>query len=372
MADFQLLIKPVSADCNLVCDYCFYRRTLAQYPEPRHRMSPETLERMISLALAAGYPDTTVFAWQGGEPTLAGIDFYRQALRLMNRHGRDRQPVGNALQTNGVLLDHEWARLCADYSILVGVSLDGPREIHDRWRTTAAGGGSFDTVMRGIGHLRAAGAEFNILTMVTATSAPHGELIYRFLREHGFAHLQFIPCVEVNPQTGGPTEHTPPPEAYGEFMCAVFDAWRREAASGVSVRLFDAMMRHALTGESGLCELGAGCGSYYVVEYNGDVYPCDFFVAPEWHLGNLHEQSFDEIRQTARWQQFVAQRDGNAAACGDCRWFDLCRGGCSKDRLPAGGAQMRSYLCRSHQRFFEHAAEALREIAQQRCPSVSS
>jgi uncharacterized protein len=372
MADLQLLIKPVSADCNLVCNYCFYRRTLDYYPEPRHRMSSQTLERMIRLALAAGYPDPTVFAWQGGEPLLAGIDFYRQALRLMNRHGRDQQPVGNALQTNGVLLDHEWARLCADYQILVGVSLDGPREIHDRWRTNAAGGGTFDAVMRAIGHLRTAGVEFNLLTMITTASAPQGELIYRFLREQGFAHLQFIPCVEVDPETGKPTEHSPTPEAFGEFLCAVFDAWRQEGTAGVSVRLFDAIMQHSLTGSSGSCDIGGNCGCYYVVEYSGDLYPCDFFVAPEWRLGNLDDLSFEAIPGLPRWQEFIAQRDANAATCADCRWYDLCRGCCCKDRLAAGGMEMRSYLCRGYQRFFEHAAEPLRALARDRCPSPSS
>jgi uncharacterized protein len=370
-ADFQLLIKPVSADCNLACDYCFYRRTLGQYPEPRHRMSPETLERMISLALAAGRGGTTVFCWQGGEPMLAGLDFYRRAVALMQQHGRDRQPVGNALQTNGVLLDHEWARMCADYRMLVGVSLDGPREIHDRWRTHAAGGGSFDAVMRGIGHLRAAGAEFNILTMVTTTSAPHADLIYRFLRERGFAHLQFIPCVETDPDTGQLTEHTPTPEAYGDFLCAIFDAWRAEGApAAVSIRLFDSIMQHALAGHSGSCDIGGHCGAYLVVEYNGDVYPCDFFVFPEWRLGNIGEQSFADMRAHPRWRQFIAQRAANAAACAGCPWLDLCRGGCTKDRLPAGGAAMRSYLCRGYQRFFEHAAEELRAIAHERCPAA--
>jgi uncharacterized protein len=368
LQDFQLLIKPASGDCNLGCRYCFYRRVAELYPESRtHRMSHQVLERMISAYLAAARHRTAVFAWQGGEPLLAGLDFFIDAFALMARHGRGGQPVANAVQTNGVLIDREWARLFAAYSVLVGVSLDGPREIHDYYRG-GAGGGSFDAVIKGISHLREVGVEFNILTMVTSASAARGPEIYRFLRGEGFTHLQFIPCVEADPQTGQPAPWTVSPEAFGNFLCAVFDAWREEAGRQVSVRLFDAIMEHEIVGHSSLCELDGPCSGYLVIEHNGDVYPCDFFVRPEWRMGNLATDDFEALFGTRQWREFCGQRQANLAACAGCEWLALCRGGCCKDRLVAGGVASRSHLCAGYRRFFAHAEGYLRELARQRRP----
>jgi uncharacterized protein len=368
--DFQLLVKPVSADCNLACRYCFYRRVGAMYPaSPGRRMARDVLEHMIRTYLAAARGGAATFAWQGGEPLLAGLDFFVDAFGLMARHGRGGQPVANAVQTNGVLLDREWARLFRAYNVLVGVSLDGPRHIHDHYRTGAAGG-SFDAVMAGIGHLRGAGVEFNLLTLVTAASAPHGAEIYRFLRHRGFTYLQFIPCVEADAGGGRAAEYAVPPAGYGDFLCAVFDAWREDGAGEVSVRLFDAIMEREIRGRASLCELDGPCSGYLVVEHNGDVYPCDFFVRPQWRLGNLMRDDFDALFATARWRDFGAQRAANAAACAGCEWLDLCRGGCCKDRLPATAGdtrpmERRSYLCESYRRFFDHAAAELCRLARE-------
>jgi len=365
----MLLVKPVSADCNLSCPYCFYRRAGALYPGTARRlMSQDTLERMISLALAAAYPEQAVFCWQGGEPTLAGVDFYRQAFRLMERHGRDGQPVANGLQTNGLLLDAEWARLCAQYQVLVGVSLDGPPDLHDHYRRHA-GGGSFQQVMAGIAHLQAAGVEFNILTLVTAASAGRAAEIYAFLRNQGFRYLQFIPCVEAPGDQ--PAPYTIPAPAYGDFLCQLFDAWRQDGPGLVSVRLFDALLARQLTGRSGLCILDGECSGYLVVEHNGDVFPCDFFVTKQWRLGNLHQSDLAALRRRPRWRQFHALRQANRAACGDCRWRPLCRGGCPKDRLAAGGAAARDYLCQAHQQFFAHALPEITRLAQRLGPQLS-
>lgn len=367
--NFQLLIKPVSADCNLGCRYCFYRRVAGMYPDSgAHRMPAEVLERMIGHYLGATRYSPAVFAWQGGEPLLAGLDFYVDAFGLMTRHGRGGQDVSNAVQTNGVLIDREWARLFAAYSVLVGVSLDGPREIHDHYRT-GPGGGTFDAVMVGIRHLREARAEFNILTMITPHSAPRGAEIYRFLRGEGFRHLQFIPCVEADPRTGEPAAYTVSPLAFGDFMSAVFDAWRTDGSDEVSVRLFDAMMEREVRGRSSLCELDGPCSGYVVVEHNGDVYPCDFFVRPEWRMGNLMRDDFDALFASSQWRDFGAQREANAGACVGCEWLDLCRGGCNKDRLLAGGVEHRTYLCEGYRRFFAHAGEELRRLARERCPT---
>jgi len=366
--DFQLLIKPVSSDCNLACRYCFYRRVAAIYPHGRvHRMPREVLGRMVAEYLGASRYSTATFAWQGGEPLLAGLDFFVDAFGLMAEHGRGGQAVANAVQTNGVLINREWARLFAAYSVLVGVSLDGPRRIHDHYRA-GAGGGTFDAVMAGIQHLREARVEFNILTMVTSYSAPRGAEIYRFLCDQGFAHLQFIPCVEADPPTGEPAEYTAAPEAFGDFLCSVFDAWRDEGGQEVSVRLFDAIMERTLCGKSHLCQLDGPCSGYVVIEHNGDVYPCDFFVRPEWRLGSLMSDDFhfDRLFAGERWGEFCAQRRLNAGECAECEWQDLCRGGCPKDRLLAGGTRRRTYLCEGYRRFFAHAVPRLEELARER------
>jgi len=325
-------------------------------------MSPEVLERIVSTYLAACRSTTATFTWQGGEPLLAGLDFYIDAFGLMSRHGRGGQSVANAVQTNATLIDHDWARLFAAYSVLVGVSLDGPPHIHDHYRLHS-GESTFDAVMAGIEHLRQARVEFNVLTMITSASAPQGREIYSFLRNEGFTHLQFIPCVEADPRTGRPAEWTVSPEAFGDFLCAVFDAWREDGAGEVSVRLFDAIMEREICGRSNLCELDGPCSGYLVVEHNGDVYPCDFFVGPEWRLGNIAQDDFDTIFANPRWDDFCTQRTGNSRACGECEWLDLCRGGCCKDRLLAGGMSARTYLCEGYRRFLAHAVPELRRRA---------
>ena len=374
--DFQLLIKPVSADCNLACRYCFYRRVAGMYPgASAHRMPRDVLEHMVSAYLAACRTTTATFAWQGGEPLLAGLDFFVDAFGLMAAHGRGGQAVANAVQTNGVLINREWARLFVAYSVLVGVSLDGPRHLHEHYRVGPQGA-AFDAVMAGIGCLRDARAEFNLLTMITSHSAPHGAEIYRFLRDQGFTYLQFIPCVEADPHTGESAPYTVAPEAFGDFMCALFDAWRADGVGEVSVRLFDAIIERELCGRSSLCQLDGPCSGYLVVEHNGDVYPCDFFVRPEWRLGNLVRDDFDALfagsgaqspdrAGAARWRDFCAQRAANAPACAECEWLDLCRGGCCKDRLLAGGIDRRTYLCAGHRRFFSHAVDDLRRLARE-------
>ena len=359
--EFQLLIKPVSADCNQECRYCFYRRVGALYPsETPHRMSGETLEAMIRRYLGLRLPES-VFCWQGGEPTLAGLDFYRQAVRLMQRHGRDGQPVGNALQTNGLLLDEDWCRFLAEYRFLVGLSLDGPKEIHDAYR--GINGSSYDQVLRAMAQLRSHQVEFNVLSVVTDLAARSAKLIYRHFREMGIAHMQFIPCIEVD-SGRRPAEFSVSPEAYGDFLCELFDEWMAEETGRVSERLFDALLAREIHGRSGLCLLDGGCGNYFVVEYNGDAYPCDFFVAEEWRLGNVRKTSFEKLRERSRAREFRSARRDLPEACSACPWQTLCTGGCLKDRQRAGERMdVPTYFCKAYQRLFSHTADPIRRRA---------
>lgn len=358
----QLLIKPVSADCNQSCRYCFYRRTSSLYPATTsHRMSGETLDclirRYLQLRLAQ-----SVFCWQGGEPTLVGLDFYRQAVALMERHGRSGQSVSNAFQTNGLLLDSEWCRFFARYRFLVGLSLDGPPELHDAYRQISPDRGTHADVMRAVRFLREHAVEFNVLSVVTDLTARHAGQIYRYFRELGLGHMQFIPCLETD-ACGQPAPFSVSPEAYADFLIELFDLWLCEAKTGVSVRLFDSLLQREVTGESGMCDLDGTCASYLVVEHNGDSYPCDFFVQAEMRLGNIRTTPIESLVRRPPARKLRQARRHPPAKCAQCRWLPLCHGGCLKDRRRVGGLDLPTYFCRTWQRFFPHAEEPIRRLA---------
>ena len=361
MNDFQLLMKPVSADCNQECRYCFYRRVGALYPsETQHRMSGETLEAVIRRYLGLRLPQS-VFCWQGGEPTLAGLDFYRHAVRLMQRHGRDGQTVGNALQTNGLLLDEDWCRFLPEYRFLVGLSLDGPREIHDAYR--GVNGGSYDEVLRAMARLRRHQVEFNVLAVVTGLAAPVREADLPAFSGDGHCPPAVHPLCRVGlRRTSGFVQR----ECGGiwGFLCELFDEWMAEESGRVSERLFDALLAREIHGHSGLCLLDGGCGNYFVVEYNGDAYPCDFFVAEEWRLGNVRKTPFEKLRERSRAREFRRARRRLPEECQACPWQALCQGGCLKDRQRASERlNVPTFFCKAYQRLFSHAAEPIRRRA---------
>ncbi len=348
----SLLIKPVCSDCNLACDYCFYSGKGALYPETAtHRMPPGVLERMIQGYLALRLPASS-FCWQGGEPTLAGLDFYERVVQLQMKHGRSGQVVGNSLQTNGVLLDDDWARFLNRYKFLVGVSLDGPKILHDRYRRDRTGGGSFGRVLAGIEALRRHKVEFNVLAMVTAATVGRAREVYDFFIGKGIRHLQFIPCVETNEAGEKPAPYSITSEQYGTFLEELYDAWRHGPA-GISVRMFDAILSWRLTGNAGMCLFNGRCDDYVVVEHNGDVYPCDFFVEPRWRMGNIMEADLLELCDSDRRRDFTALREKSNKKCRRCRWVEICHGGCTKHRLyPGHRAHEPTYLCSAYRRLF--------------------
>lgn len=364
---FSLLIKPVGSRCNLDCRYCFYLGTDEALGGDRPAVMPqEILEAMVQDFLGYGFP-TSVFTWQGGEPTLAGLDFYRRAVEAQQRFGRGGQSVANALQTNGLLLDDEWAQFLARYRFLVGLSLDGPAEVHDRHRRDRRGKGTFERVMQTAGRLRDHGVEFNILSLVSADSCGRGGEIYRWLTGQGFDFLQFIPCVEYERESGVPTAESVSPVGWGRFLCEVFDAWIGQGDTRrVSIRLFDALVAR-LAGDTriSLCDMGARCDHYLVVEKDGEVYPCDFFVSRRHSLGNLTATPLAELLLSDREDSFARLKAAWPAQCSRCRHLDLCRGGCPKDRLAGGGGSFgrRSHLCEGILLFLDHARGALEELA---------
>ncbi len=350
----SLLIKPVSGDCNLHCIYCFYheRATDPYRRQRKHRMSLEVLDALIKQGVRLNRGSAT-FGWQGGEPTLAGLDFFRKAVELQKKHGFAGQVVSNGIQTNGLLLDPEWAGFLREYRFLVGVSLDGPAAYHDRYRTYRNGGPSHEKVLKTLHMLERYHVEFNLLSVVNRVTARHGAEIYDYLLSEGFYYMQFIPCVEVDPQTGKVTEFSVEPERYGDFMCSVFDKWYNRGDPQASVRDFEAILAVYLGQEPPLCCYQEQCGSYLVIEYNGDVYPCDFLVREDLYMGNILQTPLPQIFESDALRHFAAEKADPRPECQVCPWLRYCHQGCPRFVNIEGRHQ--HYLCRAYQRFFAHS-----------------
>ena len=361
-----ILVKPAGPDCSLQCTYCFYRCKADLFGGGAHRMDLSTLEALVRKALARGRGPVS-FVWQGGEPTLMGLDFFRKAVALQRRFGRGRT-VGNALQTNGVALDDAWAGFLAEARFLVGLSWDGPADIHDTYRKDAAGRGTFGDVSRAADLLLAAGVEVNALAVVNDLSVEHPERIYRFFLDRGLAHMQFVPCIEPDPnQPHRPAPFCPAPEAYGRFLCRLFDAWKAdfdpEGLPTTSIRRFDALARSFAGEPPPECTLAKVCGSYLVVEHNGDIYPCDFFVESDKKLGNIRRDDPAALLGSAAQRQFGRLKARLPKPCGDCPWLAHCRGGCIRHRGPWGEAEQPNHFCTAYRALFEHAEPTLRRVA---------
>jgi uncharacterized protein len=359
-----VLVKPVSARCNLACRYCFYRdRATDPYPAGTARVMPrETLAALIAQHMRLPGP-AAVFGWQGGEPTLAGLDFFRQVVNYQQRYGASGQIVANALQTNGVALDADWARFLARYRFLVGVSLDGPAEVHDRWRPAASGAPTYERVMAALAVLKRYRVETNVLAVVHAANWDRPEGTLAFFYEQGLRHLQFVPAVDRLPD-GSLAEHSLPPEAYGEFLCRLFDAWYQDGHPEISIRYFDNLVGIAAGQGNEMCELGARCDTYYVVEHNGDVYPCDFFVDEPRRLGNLVRQPITEILGGPRRRAFADARQVIEDECRTCQWLPMCHGGCLRYRYVSSGSLTGpNWMCRATVTFLEHAWGRIQALA---------
>jgi uncharacterized protein len=361
---FSLLIKPASADCNLRCSYCFYRDHATFYPEtPRHRMSDTVLEATVRGYMATAQP-TYQFGWQGGEPTLLGVDFFRRAVQYQQRFGRGGASVANGLQTNATLITDELAALLAEYRFLTGVSLDGPGYLHDRYRQAADGRGSHAEVLAGIRRLETRQAEFNLLVLVSAANVGEPAAVYHYLCEHGWLHHQYIPCVEPDARRRL-LPFSISAAAWGEFLCRLFDIWYPADTRRVSIRLFDSVLALLVDGARTICPFGSTCCQYFVVEYNGDVFPCDFFVEKRWGLGNVLTDAWETVQPSPIYQRFGEQKSCWHVECGVCTWQWICQGDCLKHRLCVAGGEPRqlSHLCAGWRLFFEHTMPRFRALA---------
>ena len=364
----SLLIKPAGPDCNLACDYCFYREKTSLFaPGGPKRMSREILEETIRQALVHG-GRTVSFGWQGGEPTLMGLDFFRQAVELEERHGRG-QTVANGLQTNGLILDLEWADFLRQYRFLVGLSLDGPEHVHDHYRHFVGGQPTWASVVEKAHLLLTEGVDVNALVVVNDYSVRFAREIYEFHRDLGLTFMQVIPCVESDPRD--PSRASPfsvAGEDLGVFLVELFDLWRADFRDGqptTSIRFFDSLFYHYVGQTPPECTLLPECGTYLVVEHNGGVYACDFFVDEAWKLGNVMAGRLDHMLNSAKQREFGRRKAGLVEKCHGCRWLAYCRGGCPKDRLrdPRDGGL--SHFCRAYEVLFAHADDELRTMAEE-------
>ncbi|GHO90291.1 anaerobic sulfatase maturase [Reticulibacter mediterranei] len=360
---FQVMVKPRGSLCNLDCSYCFYLEKEKLYPGASFRMSDELLEEYIRQYIAAQWVPEVVFAWQGGEPTLMGLEFYRKAVALQQKYRRPGMRILNALQTNGTRLDDPWCAFFREHNFLIGLSLDGPRKLHDAYRVDKGGQPTFDRVMAGLSLLKQHQVEVNVLTCVHTANVDDPLAVYRFLRDEvGARYIQFLPIVERMPATGSQEETQVSPrsvdgEAYGHFLNTVFDEWVRRDVGQVSVQMFDIALAIWLGEPSGLCIFDETCGQGLAMEHNGDVYACDHFVEPGYLLGNMQIIPLAELAGSVRQRAFgLAKREALPRYCRECPVAFACHGGCPKDRFiqtPDGEPGL-NYLCAGYKAFFSH------------------
>ncbi|MCC6166707.1 MAG: anaerobic sulfatase maturase [Caldilineaceae bacterium] len=379
---FHVMMKPRGAICNLDCTYCYFLSKETLYPGSRFRMSDDLLEEYTRQYIEAQAVPEVTFAWQGGEPTLMGLDFFKRAVELQQRYRKPGMQIHNAFQTNGTLLDDGWCRFFRAHDFLIGISIDGPQPLHDRYRVDKGGKPTFGRVMAGLELLKKHRVEFNILTTVHAGNVEHGLEVYRFLRdEAGTRFMQFIPIVERANETGfqegdDVTDRSLTGAQYGEFLCAIFDEWVRRDVGRIFVQIFDVALAAWSGLPPGLCIFQETCGDALAMEHNGDLYACDHFVEPAYRLGNIQEIPLLEMVGSERQRQFgLHKRDSLPRYCRECEVRFICNGGCPKDRIlttPDGEPGL-NYLCDGFKRFFTHIDRPMKimaaELAARRPPA---
>lgn len=370
----SILIKPISANCNINCEYCFYK-VLSSNREEYNKgfMSEETLEELVKQAIEYAEGSLT-FAFQGGEPMIAGIDFYRNAVALQKKYQKKGLHMENTIQTNGVLIDEEWANFFHENHFLVGLSLDGPKKIHDSFRKDCVGKGTFERVMESVALLKKYQVDFNIVSVITGNSQEKASYLYKFYKRNKFPYIQFIPCMDEENRYETKEEESMgmenqerksfsiTPEGYGKFMCELFDLWYEDFKHGeqMDIRMFSNLAQMTSGYPPEECGMNGCCNCYFVVEGNGDIYPCDFYCTDEWKLGKVGD-SFQKMYQDALAQRFMERSKQLHEKCTKCPYLSLCRGGCSRWRESGGRAGLHK-LCRSYELFLAHTQERLQKL----------
>ncbi|MGC9197075.1 MAG: anaerobic sulfatase maturase [Syntrophobacteraceae bacterium] len=370
---FHFMVKPSGSACNLQCDYCFFLKKADLYPGSNFRMTEAVHEAFIRQLLQYPRSPGATVAWQGGEPTLMGLGFYRRSLELQRRYRRPGVRIENTFQTNGVLLDDQWCRFFKENDFLVGLSLDGPGELHDFYRKDKAGRGTFRRVVRAVRLLQKHRVEFNILCAVNSRNGDHPLEVYRFFRDELRAdYIQFIPIVEragaSGYQEGGAvTEPSVGPEQFGRFLIEIFNEWVAHDVGSTFVLNFDATLAAWMGHPGAVCTLAPTCGLALTLEHNGDLYSCDHFVEPAYLLGNILTTPMLELAASARQKKFGRDKsDTLPGYCGRCDFLAVCYGECPKNRFVKAPNNEKglNYLCAGYRAFFLHAGPALKIMAQ--------
>ncbi|MGB6729022.1 MAG: anaerobic sulfatase-maturation protein [Terracidiphilus sp.] len=390
--NFHILAKPIGPICNLDCKYCFYLEKESLYPEvSKWAMREEVLDSYIRQYVEAHDSPVVTFTWQGGEPTLLGVEYFRRIVEIEIKYANGKR-IQNAFQTNGVLLNESWADLFKENEFLIGISIDGPRELHDAYRVDKGGQPTFDRVMRGLETLKCNGVEFNTLTTVHRANADHPLDVYRFLKENGSGYMQFIPIVErisrqvtadglqlISPDFSGAASVAPwsvEPRQFGRFLCAIFDEWVRKDVGTKFVQLFDVSLESWMGIEPSLCVFRRKCGSALAIEHSGDLYSCDHYVYPQNRLGNIMESPLQALVNSGQQQKFGDAKETTLPRyCRECDVRFACNGECPKHRFlttPDGEPGL-NYLCAGYKIFFHHIDPYMRfmagELAAERAPA---
>lgn len=369
--NFHLMAKPASSTCNLKCDYCFYldKGKLNDFGL-QNTMSQKVLELYIKKYIESQSIDTIEFAWQGGEPTMCGIRFFENALLLQKKYANGKKII-NTLQTNGVLFNESWVEFLAKNDFLVGISIDGDASIHDRYRITSSGKGTFDKVYNAIMLLNEYGVAYNTLTVVNNQNQNYGAEVFNFLKHSGSRYHQYIPVVEflnVNTDSGYICTGADKPlvhpcsvtrEGYGDFMIAVFNEWIKEDVGSIFVQTFDASLFSWYSDESSMCIFNKKCGQSMIIEQNGDVYSCDHFVYPRHKLGNIRRGDLRDMVNSKQQQEFSREKGNVSEMCRMCKYLFACNGGCPKHRTDRVKGELHNYLCASYRKYFNHIDKSM-------------
>jgi uncharacterized protein len=366
--EFQVFAKPIGPICNLDCHYCYYLKKEHLYPKGEtFRMSDNILEEYIAQHIDASPGSVINFSWHGGEPTILGLDYFRKIVMLQRKHKPPNRHITNGMQTNGTLLDEDWCRFLAAEGFAVGLSLDGPQEMHDRHRVTKGQNPTHKQAMRGYTLLQQHRIPCNILCVVHAQNVQHPTQVYRFFKQIKAQYVEFLPLVEPQlDEDGGVSHRTAPAEALGNFLCTIFDEWLCQDIERVKVQIFEEVARTAFGQEHALCIFRKTCGDVPVIEHNGDFFSCDHFVNTEHRLGNIQETPLVDFLESPAQKAFgQAKLDTLPRYCQTCEVRDMCHGGCPKDRIlhtPDGEAGL-NYLCAGYKRFFTHCQPFVSELS---------
>lgn len=369
MDDFQVFVKPVGASCNLACSYCYYLEKSDLYTDEKHpRMSEELLEMYILKHIQASAEPSIFFSWHGGEPTLAGLEYFQRIIEFQKKHLPANRTALNGIQTNGTLLNDEWCRFLKEENFIIGISLDGPEQFHSINRFRKDGKSSFDEVLRGFQLLKTHQIPCEILCVVHAQNVWHPLEVYRFFKSLNARFLTFIPLVErLYPENNQVSERTVPAKAFGEFLCTIFDEWKTKDIGTVKIQIFEEALRTAFGLEHSLCIFKPVCGRVPVVEHNGDFYSCDHFVDPAHLVGNIRQKSLSELLESTQQIAFrQAKSDTLPNYCLNCEVQEMCNGACPKDRFietPDGEPGL-NYLCEGYKLFFNRCKPFVDEVAQ--------